>query len=140
MPRVTVGAENDSDIKIYYEDHGSGMPVLLIHGYPLNSDSWERQERELLGAGYRVIRYDRRGFRNSSRPTTGYDYNTSSTSATSQQAARCSRSTTRSPASTSSNSEESLSMTAAPTSRRPEPPADSLSKTAFRYGRLRRRA
>jgi pimeloyl-ACP methyl ester carboxylesterase len=52
------------------------MPVVLIHGYPLNSDSWERQEPELLGAGYRVIRYDRRGFGNSSRPTTGYDYDT----------------------------------------------------------------
>ena len=76
MPHVSVGTENDSDVKIYYEDHGSGMPVVLIHGYPLNSDSWERQEPELLGAGYRVIRYDRRGFGNSSRPTTGYDYDT----------------------------------------------------------------
>jgi non-heme chloroperoxidase len=76
MPHVTVGTENDNDVKIYYEDHGSGMPVVLIHGYPLNSDSWERQEPELLGAGYRVIRYDRRGFGNSSRPTTGYDYDT----------------------------------------------------------------
>ncbi len=74
MPYVTVGSENDNKIKIYYEDHGSGQPVVLIHGYPLNSDSWERQERALLGAGYRVIRYDRRGFGNSSRPTTGFDY------------------------------------------------------------------
>ena len=62
MPHVKVGTENDNDIKIYYEDHGSGQPVVLIHGYPLNSDSWERQEPELLSAGYRVIRYDRRGF------------------------------------------------------------------------------
>jgi non-heme chloroperoxidase len=76
MPRIAVGFENDAPIEIYYEDHGSGMPVVLIHGYPLNSDSWERQEPELLGAGYRVIRYDRRGFGNSSRPTTGYDYDT----------------------------------------------------------------
>ena len=76
MPYVTVGTENNSEIKLYYEDHGGGMPVVLIHGYPLNSDSWERQEPELLGAGYRVIRYDRRGFGNSSRPTTGYDYDT----------------------------------------------------------------
>jgi non-heme chloroperoxidase len=76
MPYATVGKENDNDIKIYYEDHGSGTPVVLIHGYPLNSDSWERQEPVLLGAGYRVIRYDRRGFGNSSRPTTGYDYDT----------------------------------------------------------------
>jgi non-heme chloroperoxidase len=76
MPYVTVGSENSSDVTIYYEDHGSGPPVVLIHGYPLNSDSWERQEPELLAAGYRVIRYDRRGFGNSSRPTTGYDYDT----------------------------------------------------------------
>jgi len=76
MPHIKVGTENDTDIKIYYEDHGSGQPVVLIHGYPLNSDSWERQEPELLSAGYRVIRYDRRGFGNSSRPTTGFDYDT----------------------------------------------------------------
>jgi non-heme chloroperoxidase len=76
MPYVTVGTENDNDIKIYYEDHGSGQPIVLIHGYPLNSDSWEQQERVLLGAAYRVIRYDRRGFGNSSRPTIGYDYDT----------------------------------------------------------------
>jgi non-heme chloroperoxidase len=76
MPHINVGTENDTDIKIYYEDHGSGQPVVLIHGYPLNSDSWERQEPELLSAGYRVIRYDRRGFGNSSRPTTGFDYDT----------------------------------------------------------------
>jgi len=76
MPHVKVGTENDTEIKIYYEDHGGGKPVVLIHGYPLNSDSWERQEPELLSAGYRVIRYDRRGFGNSSRPTTGFDYDT----------------------------------------------------------------
>jgi non-heme chloroperoxidase len=76
MPYVTVGEENGTDVKIYYEDHGTGQSVVLIHGYPLNSDSWERQERELLAAGYRVIRYDRRGFGKSSRPTTGYDYET----------------------------------------------------------------
>jgi non-heme chloroperoxidase len=76
MPHVNVGKENDAEIKIYYEDHGTGQAVVLIHGYPLNSDSWERQEPELLSAGYRVIRYDRRGFGNSSRPTTGFDYDT----------------------------------------------------------------
>jgi non-heme chloroperoxidase len=76
MPHVKVGHENEKDIKIYYEDHGSGQPVVLIHGYPLNSDSWERQEAVLLPAGYRVIRYDRRGFGNSSRPTIGHDYDT----------------------------------------------------------------
>src|SRR5919106_3789641 len=76
MARITVGTENGNSIELYYEDHGSGQPVVLIHGYPLNSDSWERQERALLSAGYRVIRYDRRGFGRSSRPTTGYDYDT----------------------------------------------------------------
>ena len=76
MPRITVGTENSGDIEIYYEDHGSGQPVVLVHGYPLDGSSWERQERELLRAGYRVIRYDRRGFGRSSRPTTGYDYDT----------------------------------------------------------------
>ncbi len=76
MPYVTAGAENGADIGIYYEDHGSGPPVVLIHGYPLNGHSWERQERVLLQAGYRVIAYDRRGFGQSSQPVTGYDYDT----------------------------------------------------------------
>jgi non-heme chloroperoxidase len=76
MARITVGTENGNPIELYYEDHGSGQPVVLIHGYPLNSDSWERQERVLLSAGYRVVRYDRRGFGRSSRPTTGFDYDT----------------------------------------------------------------
>jgi non-heme chloroperoxidase len=76
MPRIAVGTENDSPIEIHYEDHGSGQPVVLIHGYPLNGNSWERQERELLAKGYRVISYDRRGFGRSSQPTIGYDYDT----------------------------------------------------------------
>jgi non-heme chloroperoxidase len=76
MPYVTVGTENSGDIDIYYEDHGSGQPVVLIHGYPLDGRSWERQERVLLSAGYRCVAYDRRGFGNSSQPTTGYDYDT----------------------------------------------------------------
>jgi non-heme chloroperoxidase len=76
MPRIVVGTENDSPIEIHYEDHGSGQPVVLIHGYPLNGNSWERQERELLAKGYRVISYDRRGFGRSSQPTVGYDYDT----------------------------------------------------------------
>jgi len=76
MPRITVGTENGSDIQIHFEDHGSGRPVVMIHGYPLNGNSWERQERVLLGAGYRVITYDRRGFGRSSQPTVGYDYDT----------------------------------------------------------------
>jgi non-heme chloroperoxidase len=76
MPRITVGTENSADIEIHYEDHGSGQPVVLIHGYPLNGASWEKQERVLLQAGYRVITYDRRGFGKSSQPTVGYDYDT----------------------------------------------------------------
>jgi pimeloyl-ACP methyl ester carboxylesterase len=71
-----VGNENSTSIDLYYEDHGSGKPVVLIHGYPLNGASWERQTTALLAAGYRVITYDRRGFGKSSQPTTGYDYDT----------------------------------------------------------------
>jgi non-heme chloroperoxidase len=76
MHRITVGTENSAPIEIHYEDHGSGQPVVLIHGYPLNGASWEKQERVLLQAGYRVITYDRRGFGKSSQPTIGYDYDT----------------------------------------------------------------
>jgi pimeloyl-ACP methyl ester carboxylesterase len=75
MPYVTVGKENSGDIELYYEDHGSGQPVVLIHGYPLSGASWEKQVPTLLDAGYRVITYDRRGFGKSSQPTGGYDYN-----------------------------------------------------------------
>jgi non-heme chloroperoxidase len=76
MAHLKVGVENGTKIEIYYEDHGSGRPVVLIHGYPLNGRSWERQQPELLAAGYRAINYDRRGFGLSSQPTTGYDYDT----------------------------------------------------------------
>jgi non-heme chloroperoxidase len=76
MSRIIVGTENGSPIEIHYEDHGSGQPVVLIHGYPLNGNSWERQERALLAAGYRCVSYDRRGFGRSSQPTVGYDYDT----------------------------------------------------------------
>jgi pimeloyl-ACP methyl ester carboxylesterase len=62
MSYLTVGVENGADIEIYYEDHGSGQPVVLVHGYPLDGHSWERQERALLAAGYRVITYDRRAY------------------------------------------------------------------------------
>ena len=61
MGLITVGQENSTPVELYYEDHGTGQPVVLIHGYPLNGTSWERQSRELLDAGYRVITYDRRG-------------------------------------------------------------------------------
>jgi non-heme chloroperoxidase len=76
MSTVTVGQENTSSIDLYYEDHGSGKPVILIHGYPLSGASWEKQTSALLAAGMRVITYDRRGFGKSSQPTTGYDYDT----------------------------------------------------------------
>ncbi len=76
MPFVTVGQENSGPIDIYYEDHGNGQPVVLIHGYPLDCTSWEKQTRMLLEAGFRVIAYDRRGFGKSSMPTVGYDYDT----------------------------------------------------------------
>ena len=76
MSLITVGQENSTSIDLFYEDHGSGQPVVLIHGYPLDGRSWEKQEAALLDAGYRVIAYDRRGFGQSSQPTSGYDYDT----------------------------------------------------------------
>lgn len=76
MGHITVGHENDAPIELYVEDHGEGQPVVLIHGYPLNGHSWEKQTREVLAAGYRVITYDRRGFGRSSKVHTGYDYDT----------------------------------------------------------------
>ncbi|GGH99758.1 hypothetical protein GCM10007170_35330 [Arthrobacter liuii] len=76
MAFITVGTENSTDIELHYGDHGSGQPVVLIHGYPLDGSSWEKQAAALLGAGYRVITYDRRGFGKSSKPTEGYDYDT----------------------------------------------------------------
>jgi pimeloyl-ACP methyl ester carboxylesterase len=76
MSFISVGKENSSGIDLYYEDHGSGKPVILVHGYPLNGASWEKQAAALLASGYRVITYDRRGFGKSSQPTTGYDYDT----------------------------------------------------------------
>jgi peroxiredoxin len=76
MAFVTVGTENSTDIELYYEDHGSGQPVVLIHGYPLDGSSWEKQTTALLDAGYRVITYDRRGFGKSSKTTKGFDYGT----------------------------------------------------------------
>ncbi|PYV93249.1 MAG: alpha/beta hydrolase [Acidobacteria bacterium] len=76
MPYVNVGKENSGDIDLYYEDHGLGNPVVLIHGYPLSGASWEKQVPALLSAGNRVITYDRRGFGKSSQPTAGYNYDT----------------------------------------------------------------
>jgi non-heme chloroperoxidase len=76
MSYIDVGKENSTSIHLYYEDHGSGQPVVLIHGYPLSSASWEKQVPALLAAGHRVIVYDRRGFGKSSQPTSGYNYDT----------------------------------------------------------------
>jgi pimeloyl-ACP methyl ester carboxylesterase len=76
MATITVGKENSTPIDLYYEDHGSGMPVVLIHGWPLSGASWEKQTAALLEAGHRVITYDRRGFGRSSKPGVGYDYDT----------------------------------------------------------------
>jgi pimeloyl-ACP methyl ester carboxylesterase len=76
MPYITVGKENSGNIDLYYEDHGKGHPVVLIHGWPLSGAAWEKQMTVLLEAGYRVITYDRRGFGQSSQPTVGYEYDT----------------------------------------------------------------
>lgn len=76
MARLTVGNENGTSIEVHYEDHGRGLPVVLIHGWPLSSRSWESQVPALVEAGYRVIAYDRRGFGSSSQPWEGYDYDT----------------------------------------------------------------
>ena len=76
MATITVGKENSTPIELYYEDHGSGSPVVLIHGWPLSGASWEKQTAALLDAGHRVITYDRRGFGRSSKPAIGYDYDT----------------------------------------------------------------
>jgi non-heme chloroperoxidase len=76
MGTVTVGRENSTNIELYYEDHGTGKPVVLIHGFPLDGASWEKQTSALLAAGHRVITYDRRGFGKSSQPASGYDYDT----------------------------------------------------------------
>ncbi|GAA2722959.1 alpha/beta fold hydrolase [Cellulomonas aerilata] len=76
MGRITVGTENSVDIELHYEDKGSGQPVVLIHGFPLDGNSWEGQTSALLDAGYRVVTYDRRGFGRSSQPSVGYDYDT----------------------------------------------------------------
>ncbi|MEU6158361.1 alpha/beta hydrolase [Streptomyces sp. NPDC047130] len=76
MPYITVGQENSAPVDLYYEDHGSGRTVVLIHGFPLDGHSWERQSAALLAAGHRVVTYDRRGFGRSGQPSAGYDYDT----------------------------------------------------------------
>jgi len=73
---ITVGTENSVDVDIFYTDQGSGQPVVLIHGFPLNGESWGKQQAALLEAGYRVIAYDRRGFGASTKTASGSDYDT----------------------------------------------------------------
>ncbi|MGZ0712517.1 alpha/beta fold hydrolase (plasmid) [Coraliomargarita sp. W4R53] len=76
MAYLTVGTENSVDIDIFYTDQGEGQPVVLIHGFPLNGESWGKQQSALLDAGYRVIAYDRRGFGASTKTASGSDYDT----------------------------------------------------------------
>ncbi|MFB8029322.1 alpha/beta fold hydrolase [Streptomyces sp. NPDC056465] len=76
MPFIKVAEGNSAPVELYYEDHGSGRPVVLIHGWPLNGASWEKQTAALLAAGHRVVTYDRRGFGRSDQPADGYDYDT----------------------------------------------------------------
>jgi non-heme chloroperoxidase len=76
MPYVKVDTENSAPVKLYYEDHGTGQAVVLIHGFPLSGDAWEKQRTALAQGGFRVITYDRRGFGKSDKPTFGYDYDT----------------------------------------------------------------
>ncbi|WP_214371201.1 alpha/beta fold hydrolase [Pseudonocardia sp. H11422] len=76
MPYLNVDVENDHPVDIYFEDHGEGRPVVLIHGWPLSGRSWEKQVPALVETGYRVVTYDRRGFGKSSQPWSGYDYDT----------------------------------------------------------------
>lgn len=76
MPYVIVGKENSKDIRIHYNDFGEGRPVVLIHGYPFSATAWEKEEAHLLASGHRVISYDRRGFGNSDKPSSGHDYDT----------------------------------------------------------------
>ena len=76
MGTIAVGEENSAPVELYYEDQGSGRPVVLLHGWPFDGRSWEPQLHPLLEAGFRVVNYDRRGFGRSSAATTGYDFDT----------------------------------------------------------------
>ncbi len=77
MPYIKVGEENSGPIDLYYEDHGSGQPVVLIHATHSAAGRGTSKSRPPLEAGYRVITYDRRGCGRSSQPARGYDYDTS---------------------------------------------------------------
>lgn len=68
--------ETGDGTRLYVKDWGSGRPVVLIHGWPLDADMWEYQQPALTEAGFRTVAYDRRGFGRSDQPWTGYDYDT----------------------------------------------------------------
>jgi non-heme chloroperoxidase len=76
MPYIKKNAENSSSVNIFFEDLGTGKPVVLIHGWPVSHEMWEYQVNTLVNAGYRCIAYDRRGFGQSDRPWHSYDYDT----------------------------------------------------------------
>lgn len=76
MPYIKKNNENPSSVNIFFEDLGAGRPVVLVHGWPVSHEMWEYQVNALVTAGYRCISYDRRGFGQSDKPWTGYDYNT----------------------------------------------------------------
>lgn len=76
MHYIEVGKENAATIDLHYQDYGTGKPAILLHGWPLSEASWENQIPVLLANGYRVIAYGRRGFGESSKPATGYNYDT----------------------------------------------------------------
>ena len=75
MPFIKSAQNKSEEVKIYYEDLGKGKTIVFIHGWPLNGAMWEYQITQLPQQGYRCITYDRRGFGNSDKPATGYDYN-----------------------------------------------------------------
>jgi non-heme chloroperoxidase len=76
MSRLVVGTDNGAAVDLYYEDVGSGSPVVLVHGWPMSQRLWDQQVRPLVAAGHRVVSYDRRGFGRSSHPWDGYDVDT----------------------------------------------------------------
>lgn len=73
MPFIT-NKKAKQPVDIFYEDYGSGQPVILIHGWPLSRKSWEQQVWKIVEEGFRCISYDRRGFGISSQPWGEYDY------------------------------------------------------------------
>jgi non-heme chloroperoxidase len=73
---TTTDKQSGEEVKLAYSDYGKGRPVVLIHGWPLSREMWEYQLAALVDSGHRVVKYDRRGFGKSSKPWSGYDYDT----------------------------------------------------------------